>query len=118
MQNALSQDEKIIWTAPRLGLLRSYRIVSGKHASAYSICPDDDIIIATMGSLVVNNPAFRARSDEKNISLEILSQPIFVRVNTNVIMRNWIIAGNLSAKCRQVRQNSGIRAQSGDGRLA
>ena len=81
MQNILSQGKKILWIAHTYSLLEqayhsfemvcykniaiggknsySYRIVSGMHCSAYSISPDDDIVIASKASLSVNKPAFR-----------------------------------------------------------
>ncbi len=81
MQNVLSKGKKILWIAHRYSLLEqayhsfelvccrnistggkssySYRIISGKHNSAYSIRPDDDILISSKASLSVNKPAFR-----------------------------------------------------------
>ena len=82
MQKILSHGKKILWIAHTYSLLEqayhsfemvcykniaiggknsySYRIVSGMHCSAYSINPDDDIVIASKASLSVEKPAFRA----------------------------------------------------------
>ena len=82
MQNVLSKGKKILWIAHRYSLLEqayhsfelvccrnisiggessySYRIISGIHTSAYSVRPDDDILIASKASLSVKKSAFRA----------------------------------------------------------
>ena len=82
MQNVLSKGKKILWIAQQYTLLEqayhsfemvcyrnisiggkssySYRIVSGIHASAYSIRPDDDILIASKASLSIKKAPFRA----------------------------------------------------------
>ena len=82
MQNVLSKGKKILWIAHRYSLLEqayhsfelvccrnismggkssySYRIISGIHNSAYSIRPDDDILIASKVSLSIKKAPFRA----------------------------------------------------------
>ena len=81
MQNVLSKGKKVLWIAHQYTLLEqayhsfemvccrniaiggkssySYRIVSGIHANARTIRPDDDILIASKASLSVEKPAFR-----------------------------------------------------------
>ena len=88
IQNVLSEGKKVLWIAHRYSLLdqayysfervcckniavgqkNSYKckIISGLHESAYSINPDDDIVIASKASLSVKKDAFRNWLEKKH----------------------------------------------------